>query len=137
MSGICLSFSELHQYAEELGIRIRTVGCVYLVDLFGDVDKYTCSKLRRTIMDLMEQGMRQVVIGMENVDYIDSSGLGSLVDSLLNVNRRNGELAVSGASPRVRKALGVTGLSKIIPLFNSEADAISSFGFEDELPLAA
>jgi len=137
LSKVCLLFSELLDHEKELDVRIRRRGGIPIVDLSGDVDKYTCLRLRRTILDLLENGERQIVIAMENVDYIDSSGLGSLVRGFLSVSRKNGELAISGATDRVRKALAVTGLSRLIPLFEDESDAILSFTLEEELPLAA
>lgn len=137
MSKSSLLFSDLLDHAKELVVRVRSNGSISIVDLCGDVDKYTCSKLKRTILDLLEIGERQIVISMEKVDYIDSSGLVSLVGGFLSVSRQNGELAISGASPRVRKALAVTGLSKLIPLLDDETVTLSSFTPEEELPLAA
>lgn len=137
MSKASLLFSDLLDHAKELDIRIMRKGGVAVVGLCGDVDKYTCLRLRRTILDLVENGERQIVIGMENVEYIDSSGLGSLVGGYLSVSRQNGELAISGASPRVRKALAVTGLSSLIPLLDDEQITLSSLPLEEDLPLAA
>ena len=137
MSEVSLLFTELLDHAEDLDIQIRWQGNVPIIDVKGDVDKYTCMKLRQTIHKLLQDGERQIVIRMDNVDYIDSSGLGSLVRGFLSVSRQNGELAISGASPRVRKALAVTGLNSLIPLLDEEAVTLSSFTPEEELPLAA
>lgn len=137
MSKMRYLFSDLKDHAQELDVRIRRNGRICVVHLSGDVDKYTCSKLESTILGLMEHKEPQVVLGMENVDYIDSSGLRSLVGGLLSIGKQNGELVIFGAQSRVKKALGVTGLSKVLPMFESESDAISSFAMEAELPLAA
>lgn len=122
---------------EELDVQIRRSGSVRIVDLCGDVDAYTCSKLRGAILDLLKRGELRLVVGMADVEYIDSSGLGTLVAALISISEHNGDFAISGASPQVRKALAVTGLSKILPLFSSEADAIRSFESEEALPAAA
>ena len=137
MSKSSLLFSDLLDHAKELDIRIIRKGGVAVVGLRGDVDKYTCLRLRRAILDLLENGERQIVLGMENVDYIDSSGLGSLVGGYLSVSQRNGELAISSASPRVRKALAVTGLNSLIPLLDDEPVTLSSLTLEEDLSLAA
>ncbi|HET6456285.1 MAG TPA: STAS domain-containing protein [Armatimonadota bacterium] len=137
MSKASFLFTELLDHAGDLDIQIRWQGGIPIIDVKGDVDKFTCTKLRQTIHKLLQDGERQIVIRMENVDYIDSSGLGSLVRGFLSVSRENGELAISGASPRVRKALAVTGLSSLIPLLDDEAVTLGSLTPEEELPLAA
>ena len=131
-----LLFSELLEHAAELDIRVNVTGCMCVVDLVGDVDKYTSPRLSSTIFDLLEDGIRRIVLGMDNVDYIDSTGLVCLVSGLQSAGKLNGEFAISGANSRIRKALEVTGLSKIIPLFDDESDAIGSFSTE-EAALAA
>jgi len=126
----------LLEHAAELDIRVNVTGCMCVVDLVGDVDKYTSPRLSSTIFDLLEDGIRRIVLGMDNVDYIDSTGLVCLVSGLQSAGKLNGEFAISGANSRIRKALEVTGLSKIIPLFDDESDAIGSFSTE-EAALAA
>jgi anti-sigma B factor antagonist len=137
MSKASLLFTELLDHAEDLDIQIRWQGNIPIIDVKGDVDKYTCMKLRETIHKLLRNGERQIVIRMDNVDYIDSSGLGSLVRGFLSVSKQNGELAISGANKRVRKALMVTGLSSLIPLLDDETVTLGSLTPEEELPLAA
>ena len=137
MSSICLSFDEVHEQAAKLDIRVSVTGFMSVIDLLGDVDKYTCPRLRQTILDLLGDGIRQIVVSLENVEYIDSTGLGSLVSGMMSVSRQNGQFAVFGANPRIRKALEITGLSRLIPVFDSESAALDSFAFEEALALAA
>lgn len=110
----------------DLDVRIRRNDNVPIVDLSGDVDAYTCAKLREAIVELLDQGDSRVVIGMSNVDYIDSTGLGTLVGGLRRVSEQKGAMAISGANPQVRKVLSITGLSKVFSLFDDETEAIRS-----------
>jgi len=110
----------------DLQIKIRRGKDVRVVDLSGDVDTYTCVKLREAILDLLEEGNSRMIIGMANVSYIDSSGLGTLVGGLRRVNDQKGELVISGANPQIRKVFSITGLSKVFPLFDNEEEAARS-----------
>lgn len=110
----------------ELDVQIRMADDIPIVDLSGDIDAYTCSKLRETIVGLLNEGESRVVIGMANVGYIDSSGLGTLVGGLRRACEQNGALAISGANPQIQKVLMITGLNKVFPLYDTEIEAVKS-----------
>ena len=110
----------------DLNVDVRRDKDVPVLDLSGDVDSYTCAKLRRAIIDLLRNGDSRVVISMANVRYIDSSGLGTLVGGLSRVREKNGDLAISGANPQVSKVLSITGLSKVFNVFEDHAEAARS-----------
>ncbi len=110
----------------DLDLKIHKVNSIPVVDLSGDVDAYTCLKLREAILDLLQEGEFRVVISMANVDYIDSSGLGTLVGGLRRVTERKGGLAISGANPHIQKVLSITGLSKVFRVFDDEREAVHS-----------
>lgn len=110
----------------DLNIEVHRMGSVPIVDLSGDIDAYTCAKLREAILELLEKGELRIVISMTNVNYIDSSGLGTLVGGLRRVSERNGGLAISGASAQIQKVFGITGLNKVFSLFDDETQAAHS-----------
>lgn len=110
----------------DLNLESRRSGRIPIIDLSGDLDAYTCSKLREAILDLLEKGESRIVIGMDGVNYIDSSGLGTLVGGLRRVVERNGGLAISGPNPQIRKVFSITGLCKVFALFDNEAQAVRS-----------
>ena len=110
----------------DLDLKIHKVDDVPVVDLAGDIDAYTCLKLREAIVDLINSGESRVVIGMSKVNYIDSSGLGTLVGGLRRVSEKKGGLAISGATPQIKKVLNITGLNKVFKLFDDEAKAVRS-----------
>lgn len=110
----------------DLEVNIRRAGKVPVVDLAGDVDTFTCSKLRETIVNLINEGDFRVVIDMAEVNYIDSSGLGTIIGGLGRVKEQNGSLALSGVTPRVERVLRVTGLNSLLPIYETENDAIES-----------
>lgn len=110
----------------DLKVKIHKQGDIPVLDLSGDIDAFTCGKLREAIIGLINAGDRKMVISMDNVRYIDSSGLGTLVGGLRRVSEHDGGLALSGASPQVRKVFNITGLSKVFAIFDDETEAASS-----------
>ena len=67
-----------------------------VVDLNGEIDVYTSPKVKETIMSLIDSGHYALVINLENVRYIDSTGLGVLIGGLKRV--REGGFGAGGTA---------------------------------------
>ena len=76
---------------------------------------------------LVQQGARKVVVNLNNIPQIDSSGISSLVKLSISLARQGGGLHLVCGPGRVRDALTVTRLVEAIPTFDSEAAASASF----------
>jgi len=110
----------------DLDVSVYKSGDISVIGLSGDVDTFTCAKLRDAVAQLIDAGVSWVVINMSAVDYIDSSGLGTLVGALRRVNESQGGLAISNAAPQVLKVLNITGLSKVFALYQDDHQAAVS-----------
>lgn len=84
----------------------------------------TLEDLRR---EVLEQSDSRVIIDLSRVTKIDSAGLGQLMSCYSHLVRNQGSLKVVNAAPEIKKLLDMTGISSLIPSFNSEQDAVSSF----------
>ncbi|MEN6371540.1 MAG: STAS domain-containing protein [Armatimonadota bacterium] len=109
----------------EMDLRIRTkmVKDIPIIELVGELDSYTCAQFRDTMIDVIEQGHPSVVVSMAGVEYIDSSGLGTLVGGLKRASESGGKIAVVCSSNQIRKVFEITGLEKVFPLFEDESEA--------------
>jgi anti-sigma B factor antagonist len=85
------------------------------------------SAVRDRITTLMGAGKIQVVINLEHVDYIDSTGLGTLVICFTSLQKAKGGLKLLNLNKRNLELLLLTKLSTVFELFNDEQDAINSF----------
>lgn len=110
----------------ELTVKIHKQEEASVLELSGDLDAFTCGKLRDAIVELLDDGSRKIIISMSKIKYIDSSGLGTLVGGLRRINEQGGALALFGASAQVRKVFLITGLSKVFPLYETQDEAISA-----------
>ncbi len=110
----------------DLDLRIHRTSDIPVLDLFGDVDEFTCAKLRDALRSLLSEGESRVVVNLTRVNYIDSAGLGTLVGGLRRVLEADGGLALSGPNPQIEKILSLTGLDQILQLFKNEDGAVES-----------
>ena len=72
--------------------------------------------LKSAVMNLIERGRKQVVVDLEAVPFVDSSGLGELVSSYASVKRLGGSLALANVNRKIADTLEATGLSPVLPI---------------------
>ncbi|MDQ2817687.1 MAG: STAS domain-containing protein [Candidatus Eremiobacteraeota bacterium] len=96
---------------------------ISVVDLNGEIDVYTSPKVKETITDLIDQGHYTLVINLEHVRYIDSTGLGVLIGGLKRVREHSGTVNLVCTNPQIKKIFDITGLVKIFGIYDSETTA--------------
>ena len=110
-------------------IQERTLQNVVILDLTG---KLTIGEgdelLKEKINGLMQQGQRNLLLNLEGVPYVDSAGLGEIVRTYTTVSRQGGKLKLVNLTKRITDLLAITKLLTVFDTFESEAEAISSFG---------
>jgi anti-sigma B factor antagonist len=92
--------------------------------LRGEIDVYTAPRLRQSIVDLVEAGTPHIVVDMSRVDFLDSTGLGVLVEGLKRIRSREGTLSIIATQEKIRKIFDITGLNKAFPIYRSVEDAL-------------
>lgn len=95
--------------------------CVVTVE--GEVDVYTASQLKEVLVETIEGGCANVVVDLDRVSFIDSSGLGVLVGALRRAKERSGSVRLVCARENVLKIFRITGLDKVFPIFTSVGEA--------------
>jgi anti-sigma B factor antagonist len=83
--------------------------------------------LRERIRELTEAGRHNIILNLQEVDYIDSTGLGGLVIAYTTLKKAGGALKVLNLSKRTIELLVLTKLSTVFEVFNDEQDAVNSF----------
>lgn len=95
-----------------------------VVRVAGEVDVFTAPQLREALAVATEGNQRQVVVDLEAVDFLDSTGLGVLVFGLKRVRERGGDLSVVCRHEQILKVLTITGLSKILKVHSTIEEAV-------------
>jgi anti-sigma B factor antagonist len=111
----------------------RWVGDVTVLDLKGRLvlDEGDVV-LRARINGLMEQPRLKIVINMQDVTYLDSCGVGALVEKYVSLRRQGGDVKLLHLTPRTHRILEITGLLHVFEAYDTEMDAVSSFATGQE-----
>jgi anti-sigma B factor antagonist len=107
----------------ELDIRSEQQGSVCTVTLDGEVDVYTAPRLKEELVSLIQGGCSYVIVDMEHVAFIDSSGLGVLVSALRRAREKDGAVRIVCKQESVLKIFRITGLDKVFPIFSDAEEA--------------
>jgi anti-sigma B factor antagonist len=110
----------------ELGIDVSKVDSHAVVSVSGEIDVYTAPKLREKLIELVSEGTYDVVVDLEKVDFLDSTGLGVLVGALKRVKAHDGSLSLVCTQDKILKIFKITGLTKVFPIHSSVDEATSS-----------
>lgn len=110
-------------------ISTREVGGVTIVDIRGQIVLgEESSALRKVLSDLLNTGHKKILLNLADVNYIDSSGLGSLVSAFATIKKQGGELKLLKLTNKVQDVMQVTKLYTVFDILDDEATALQSFG---------
>ena len=110
-------------------MEIEARSSVLLIRLKGELDHHTAEQLRLQAEDAIEKnGIKHVVLNLEELHFMDSSGLGVILGRYKKVKKNNGEMVVCAISPAVKRLFEMSGLFKIVRLEPSEKDALQRLG---------
>ena len=109
----------------ELGLAVRKVGSCSILDVKGEIDVYTAPKLREKLVELSSDGTYNIVINLEGVDFLDSTGLGVLVGALKRLRAVDGTFRLVCAKEPLLKIFRITALDQVFPLYPSVEAAMA------------
>jgi len=111
-----------------LDIQEREREGIVILDLKGRlIVGEPAANLREKVRELIDDGKVSIIMNLEDVDYIDSTGLGGLVISYTSVKKAGGALKILNLSKRNIELLILTKLTTVFEVFMDEQDAVNSF----------
>lgn len=107
-------------------IECKQVRSTLVVKISGEFDMFIAEKLRREIDSRLEgKQISNLIINLERVTFIDSSGLGVIIGRYKKISSQKGRMYIVGASPSIEKILVFSGINKLIPIYKNEQDIIN------------
>jgi len=91
----------------------------------GEVDVYTAPRLKEHLVKCIQGGSTEILLDLNGVSFIDSSGLGVLVGALRRARENSGTIRLVCTRENVLKVFRITGLDKVFPIFDSIEEASS------------
>lgn len=107
----------------ELDIRTEQHPNQCEMTLRGEIDVYTAPNLKTALVEVIEGGCVNIVVDLDGVSFIDSSGLGVLVSALRRARERDGAVRIVCTRDNILKIFRITGLDKVFPVFSDIAEA--------------
>ena len=105
-------------------LKIRKNGEIYIIDVNGEMDLYNSYKLKELVMKMLEKNVKNFIITLEQVDYIDSAGIGALIYICSTMKKMNLKFAISNVHGSVKKVIELTKLMGYFPIANSVEEAL-------------
>lgn len=97
-----------------------------VVAVHGEIDMATAPSLREQVIGLVSEGRARIVVDLEGVDFIDSTGLGVLVGALKRSRTHDGELRLVCTNSRILKVFEITGLDGVFTVAATVDDAVGT-----------
>ena len=107
----------------------RKVGDVTVIVVSGDItqNKGGDLVLKNRVRDVLQQGRKKLILDLGGVSYVDSAGLGELVQAYATTKKEGGMLKLVAVTTRLRDLLTITKLVTVFDSYESQADAVASF----------
>lgn len=111
----------------KLTVSTNDRGDVTIVTVSGEVDVYTAPQLRSALEERIAAGRTALVVDLQDVGFLDSTGLGVLVGRLKGLKQVDGWLGAVCSDERILRLFGITGLDRVLPIHDTVEEAIAAY----------
>jgi len=111
----------------EFNVRRIVRGNVLIVTMMGELDHHSAEEVRNKIDDRLDrEGIIKLVLDFSGVKFMDSSGIGVVIGRYKKLSLKHGLVYVSNISESVGRVFEISGMFKIIKLYDTVEQAISN-----------
>ncbi len=110
-------------------INSREKGDVIIFDIEGEIRRSDISDVTRhqLVKDQLDAGRRNILLNFQNVEFIDSFGVGEILASYISIHNLGGKLKIAKISKKLYLVFQVTMLTKVLEIFDEEEVALDSY----------
>jgi anti-sigma B factor antagonist len=112
---------------QKVEIEITNVGEYQVLTPNGDLDVYTVGSLRDAIGTMIDQETPRVVVDLDQVPFMDSSGLGALMGGVRRLREAGGDLAIACTREQHLKLFAITGFGEGVSIAPTVEEAAKDF----------
>lgn len=95
--------------------------------LSGEIDLYSATELWRILSAVLNTGRKDLILDFEKVEYLDSSGVGVIINLLQTLKKQNGRLLVAGLKGMPRQVLEMSNIISLLQLCDSFEQGVALF----------
>jgi anti-sigma B factor antagonist len=103
------------------------VGQVNILCPIGRLDAYAANEVENKLNELIDTAHVSLVVNLERLEYISSSGLRVLLAALKKIRKQQGDVRLACLQPYVKEVFDIAGFTQLFKMFDKEEDAVSSF----------
>jgi len=108
-------------------MQLRQEGQIRILSLQGRLDASVSSVVKKHIHKLIEDGATQVILDLQELEFLDSSGLGGLISCLRKVKENKGEIKLTNLRPEVRSIFDITRVARLFHICKDVSEALLAF----------
>lgn len=108
-------------------LKLRNMSGVTVIEIEGEIDLFHAGKLKKLVTTLFEKNVNRVIINMQKITYVDSSGIGALLHIFSESKKRNLRIFFSNIHGSVKKVIELTKLTGYFPIIDDVEDAVRQF----------
>lgn len=112
---------------KNFSINNRNKNGITVLDIIGELDAHTASKLEQSLKSLIDEKKFNIVVNCSSLDYIASAGLGVFMAYIEDVRMLGGDIKLSNMSDRVYNVFDLLGFPALYDILPDEEEAISNF----------
>ena len=105
----------------------KQVGAVDILYLGGRLDAYAANDVESKLVSFTDKTPVNLIICMEKLEYISSSGLRVLLASLKKARKQQGDIRLACMQPYVKEVFDVAGFTQLFKVYEKEEEAVDSF----------
>jgi len=105
----------------------RKVGEANIISISGRLDAYSANDVERKLDSLIDAAQVQLVVSLEKLEYISSSGLRVLLAALKKVRKQQGDIKLACLKPYIKEVFDIAGFTQLFNIFDTEETAIDNF----------
>ena len=106
----------------------------YVISLAGEVDLYTAPEFKQQLLEVIDNGAKDVVVDFSNTTFIDSTTLGVLVGGVKRLRTNEGQLSLVSSDRNITKIFEITGLDRVFTIHPSRDEALSTLQSSSQPP---
>ena len=109
----------------EIKVRETDYTTAIIMEPRGEIDLYSSPQLRERIRELSDMGYIHLLFNMQDVTYLDSTGLGALIKAVLLVKPKGGTIRLYNIKKHIMELIQLTMLTQLFSLYQTEEEALS------------
>ena len=105
----------------------KKIGNVNLISIGGSLDAYSANDVESKLNSLIDAGQVRLVVSLDKLEYMSSSGLRVLLATLKKVRKQQGDIRLACLKPNIKEVFDISGFNQLFNISDTEETAIASF----------